>query len=46
MVYLLIMFIIWTWGLTPTWVNIFATVICSLQIIASICEDISEIING
>ena len=28
-----LMFIIWTWGLTPTWVNVVVTIICSTKIL-------------
>ena len=30
--------ILWTWGLTPTWVNIFGTIIFGLRILADIGE--------
>lgn len=32
MLYAIWIFIIWTWGLTPLWVNIVVTVICGLAI--------------
>lgn len=30
---LLVIFILWTWGLTPVWVNIVGTIIMALRII-------------
>ena len=31
--YAVIMFIIWNWGLTPTWVNVVCTVLCALGLL-------------
>lgn len=31
--------VLWTWGLTPVWVNIVGTVICGLNIVADIIKD-------
>ena len=33
MLYLIMLFIIWNWGLTPLWVNIAVTICCALGII-------------
>ena len=33
MIYIILIFIIWNWGLTPTWVNIVSTVLCRLAIL-------------
>ena len=30
---IILIFIIWTWGLTPTWVNVIVTILASLMII-------------
>ena len=30
---LLMILILWTWGITPLWVNIVGTVICALNIL-------------
>lgn len=30
MIYLIIIFVLWTWGLTPVWVNIVCTVLAGL----------------
>ena len=30
-----LIFIIWTWGLTPTWVNVVCTIILGLDILCS-----------
>lgn len=35
----MIMLIVWTWGLTPVWVNIMCTVLSSLIIILKYMED-------
>jgi len=40
---IILIFIIWTWGLTPTWVNIITTVICGLSILAELCEEDWEV---
>lgn len=34
----LIIFILWTWGLTPVWVNIIGTIIMALKIINTFLE--------
>ena len=31
-------FILWTWGITPLWVNIVGTVICGLKILFSLFD--------
>ena len=31
-----LIFIVWTWGLTPTWVNIVSTVLLGLSILDNI----------
>lgn len=31
--YAIAIMVLWTWGLTPTWVNIVGTVICGLKIL-------------
>ena len=33
MLYIIIMFIIWNWGLTPLWVNVTVTVLAALGIL-------------
>jgi hypothetical protein len=35
-------FILWTWGLTPLWVNVVCTVLLGLQILGNICKIITE----
>ena len=35
---LLMIFILWTWELTPTWVNIVGTVICGLKILCELIK--------
>lgn len=35
----LMIMILWTWGLTPLWVNIVGTIICSLRIIGILSEN-------
>lgn len=30
--------VLWTWGLTPLWVNIVGTVICGLRILGNILD--------
>lgn len=42
MIYAIIIFILWTWELTPTWVNIVCTIICALEIIGGIADGIDE----
>lgn len=39
---ILMILILWTWGLTPTWVNIVGTILCSLGILASVPPDFDE----
>ena len=36
---LIMVLILWTWGLTPTWVNTVGTVICGLKILSNIVVD-------
>lgn len=31
---ILMILILWTWGLTPTWVNVVGTIICCLRMIS------------
>lgn len=35
----LMIMILWSWGITPLWVNIVGTVLCSLRILATIIDD-------
>lgn len=42
MIYAIIIFILWTWELTPTWVNVVCTVLCALAII----NDIDSGVDG
>lgn len=30
--------VLWTWGLTPVWVNIVGTVICGIKMVANAIE--------
>lgn len=32
--------VLWTWGLTPLWVNIVGTVICGLKVLLNIAKEI------
>ncbi len=32
--------VLWTWGLTPLWVNIIASVICAIDVIAKTIKDL------
>ena len=34
--------LLWTWGLTPLWVNIVGTVICGLNILIKTIEEMSK----
>lgn len=34
--------IIWTWGLTPTWVNVVVTILCSLKIVGCVLKAADE----
>lgn len=34
-----LIFIIWTWGLTPTWVNIVCTCLLGLSMLGGACSD-------
>lgn len=36
------LFILWTWGLTPLWVNIIGTVILSINILATMGEGLDK----
>ena len=36
---ILMIFILWTWGLTPLWVNIVGTVLMGIKIVCSIVDD-------
>lgn len=33
MLYVILLFIIWNWGITPLWVNIAVTIMCAIGII-------------
>ena len=35
----LLIFILWTWGLTPTWVNIIGTILLSLELLEFVFGD-------
>lgn len=37
--YIIAIMVLWTWGLTPVWVNIVGTIICVLKMVAWIFED-------
>lgn len=37
-----LIFIVWTWGLTPTWVNIVVTVLMGLRILNNMYEKYQE----
>lgn len=34
MIYLIMIFIIWTWDLTPLWVNVVVTVLASIALLS------------
>ena len=34
--------IIWTWGLTPTWVNIIITILMGLHILANVVKAVED----
>jgi hypothetical protein len=36
---LMVILIMWTWGLTPLWANIVGTVICGLRILVFLLDD-------
>lgn len=36
---ILMIFVLWTWGLTPVWVNIVGTVIMGLRILDKMMSD-------
>ena len=36
---MIIIFVIWTWGLTPTWVNVVVTILASLALIDALDEE-------
>lgn len=38
----LMIMIIWTWGITPTWVNVVGTVICGLRLLIRFINFIEE----
>jgi len=35
----LMIMILWTWGITPLWVNIVGTIICGLRILYNFSEN-------
>jgi hypothetical protein len=39
---IILIFIIWTWGLTPTWVNVVVTILASLMILDDAGDDNSH----
>jgi len=39
MIYAIIIFIVWNWGLTPLWVNIVTTILAGLAILGELCDD-------
>ena len=46
MIYIIILFVIWTWGLTPTWVNVVVTIIASLGLLTYIEDHGKETITN
>jgi hypothetical protein len=34
--------VLWTWGLTPLWVNVVGTIICGLKILCNGLENFTE----
>ena len=42
---LLIVMILWTWGLTPLWVNIVGSVLLGIKISISIIKEIIKIVK-
>lgn len=40
--YAITIFVLWTWGLTPTWVNIVGTVICGLKLLISFIDKYAD----
>lgn len=41
----LFIFILWTWGLTPVWVNVLGTVLLSLKLIGSTVKVVSAFLD-
>lgn len=41
----LMIMILWTWGLTPLWVNIVGTILCGLKILGFILNLTKEIVE-
>ena len=39
---LITLLVLWTWGLTPLWVNIVGSVICGLNILGNILEEYTK----
>ena len=39
---ILTIIILWTWGLSPLWVNIVGTIICSLGIFTRFCYNYNK----
>ena len=37
--YAIAIIVLWTWGLTPLWVNIVGTILCSLKILDRIIKN-------
>ncbi len=42
MIYIIVMFIIWNWGLTPLWVNVTVTILAAIGILFE--EDCKKVI--
>lgn len=36
--YIIMIIILWTWGLTPIWANVVGTIICGLNILEALCK--------
>ena len=43
---ILMIFILWTWGLTPVWVNVVGTVLLGLKIIDMIADVLPDSKKG
>lgn len=41
MIYAIMIFILWTWNLTATWVNIVCTILCGLALLYEGKDDFS-----
>ena len=38
MLYVIALFIIWNWGLTPLWVNVVVTILCASAILIKVVD--------